>query len=326
MKFLIIQTAFIGDVVLATPMAKALKQLSNSEIHFLVRKGNESILDNNPFIDKVWLWEKRNQKLRNLVRLSRQIRKEKFDVVINLQRFASSGYMTWLSGAKEKIGFSKNPFSFCYSQSFEHTLTNGLHEVNRNLELISNFISGEFLPQMFPSDQDWDFVSHFRVKPYVCIAPSSVWTTKQWPSENYSKLILELSKTHQIFLLGAKSDLDLCNKIACIAPEQTKVLCGLLSFQQSAALMSKADMNYVNDSAPLHFASAMNAPVTALFCSTTPNFGFGPLSKKQFIWQSSESLPCKPCGTHGKKECPMKHFNCGKASDSEIRDLAEWWK
>jgi heptosyltransferase-2 len=89
-----------------------------------------------------------------------------------------------------------------------------------------------------------------------------------------------------------------------------KVLAGSLSYLQSAALMSRAVMNYVNDSAPMHFASAMNAPVTAVYCSTVPEFGFGPLSDNRHIVEISQSLYCRPCGLHGYSECPEKHFRC----------------
>jgi ADP-heptose:LPS heptosyltransferase len=75
--------------------------------------------------------------------------------------------------------------------------------------------------------------------------------------------------------------------------------------------MKLATMNYVNDSAPLHLASAMNAPVTAFFCSTIPEFGFGPLSENNQIIQTEEKLNCRPCGLHGKKVCPEGHFKCG---------------
>jgi heptosyltransferase-2 len=76
--------------------------------------------------------------------------------------------------------------------------------------------------------------------------------------------------------------------------------------------MSKAVRNYVNDSGPLHLASAMNAPVTAFFCSTVPSFGFGPLSDDSEIKETTEKLDCRPCGIHGFKTCPKGHFKCGK--------------
>ena len=81
---------------------------------------------------------------------------------------------------------------------------------------------------------------------------------------------------------------------------------------QSAALMEGALMNYVNDSAPMHLASAMNAPTTAIFCSTIPAFGFGPLSDNCVVIESSQKLNCRPCGIHGSKFCPEKHFNCAE--------------
>src|SRR5690606_19138085 len=97
------------------------------------------------------------------------------------------------------------------------------------------------------------------------------------------------------------------------ASESSKVhnLAGELDLLESAALISLAQMTHVNDSAPLHLASAMNAPVTAYFCSTVPEFGFGPLSETHKIVQTSEALSCRPCGLHGKKSCPEGHFKCG---------------
>ena len=75
--------------------------------------------------------------------------------------------------------------------------------------------------------------------------------------------------------------------------------------------MQNAKMNYVNDSAPMHIASAMNAPTTAIFCSTIPAFGFGPLSDNSKIVETLEKLDCRPCGIHGYSACPKGHFKCG---------------
>ena len=323
MKFLIIQTAFIGDVVLATPMAEALAQLDHAEIHFLVRKGNESLLENNPFIDRVWIWNKQQNKLRNLFQLGKEIRKEKFDCVINLQRFSSTGFLTWRSEASNKIGFQENPFSFCFSSKFKHEVNNGLHEVNRNLELIREFVPGDFPPRLFPSVRDFEKVAEYKSKSFVCVAPSSVWFTKQWPKANFIQLVNELSKKHHVFLLGAKSDFDLCEEVRGVENFNTTNLCGKLNFLESSALMRDAAMNFVNDSAPMHFASAMNAPTTAFFCSTIPEFGFGPLSERSRIVESIEDLACRPCGLHGKKSCPLGHFKCGETSLEQIELLAQ---
>jgi heptosyltransferase-2 len=324
MKFLIIQTAFIGDVVLATAMAEALDQLDNAEIHFLVRKGNESLLENNPFVDRVWIWNKQQNKLRNLFQLGNEIRKEKFDCVINLQRFASTGFLTWRSGAAKRIGFEENPFSFCFSSKFKHEVNNGLHEVNRNLELLREFVPGDFPPRLFPSAKNFEKVAAYKSHPFVCVAPSSVWYTKQWPKENFIQLVSELAKKYHVFLLGAKSDFALCEEVIGKNLTKSTNLCGKLNFLESAALMRDAAMNFVNDSAPMHFASAMNAPTTAFFCSTIPEFGFGPLSERSRVVETIEELSCRPCGLHGKKACPLGHFKCGESSVEQIEILTKW--
>ena len=95
------------------------------------------------------------------------------------------------------------------------------------------------------------------------------------------------------------------------------MLAGKLNFLSSAALMKGAKMNYSNDSAPLHFASATDAPITAIFCSTVPEFGFYPLSEKSIIVQTELQLSCKPCTLHGKKACPLGHFKCGVTIETQ---------
>ena len=114
-----------------------------------------------------------------------------------------------------------------------------------------------------------------------------------------------------VYIIGAKSDWQFCEKIISRSKNRLVInLAGELSFLQSMSLMKDAVMNYVNDSAPLHFATAVGAPVTAIYCSTVPEFGFGPLGENSIIVQAEEKLSCKPCGLHGLKECPEKHFNC----------------
>lgn len=316
-KFLIIQTAFIGDVILATPLIENLRaKFPDSKIDFLLKKGNEPLLMNHSDLSNVILFDKKN-KLKSILEILKRIRKEKYDVVFNLHRFASSGLITGLSGAKKKYGFNKNPFSFCYSKSFKHSIGDGTHEVERNLQVISEICSTKFVrPKLFPSKSDFEFVKEFKQTEFLCFAPASVWLTKQAPIIKWVELLQFYSyKGFNLFLLGGPDDKKLCDEIIL----QSKVanvqnLAGKLSLMQSAALMKDAKMNFVNDSGPLHFATAMNAPVVAFFCSTTPDFGFGPLSDMNQVLQV-ENLSCRPCGLHGHKSCPKQHFNCGNLLD-----------
>lgn len=317
-KFLIIQTAFIGDVVLATPLIEKLKRFyPNSEIDFLLRKGNEGLLREHPKLNKVWIWDKKKSKYNALAKLSRQIRKAQYDVIINLQRFASSGLLTTSSKAKMKIGFSKNPFSFAYTHKFPHVIDQKKHEVDRNLSLIEHLTDSSFQkPKLYPTASDYEKVAPYQNGPYFCIAPASVWFTKQYPADNWVELLNRMKPNWTTYLIGAPSDIELCASIQKETEHpNVKILAGELNLLQSAALMEKAKMNYVNDSAPLHLASAVNANTTAIFCSTIPEFGFGPLSDNSRVVETKVKLDCRPCGLHGKKACPEGHFKCAYTID-----------
>ncbi len=312
-KILIIQTAFLGDVVLATPLIENLhRQFPNAVIDLMVRKGNEGLLQNHPIIRKLYTFDKKN-KWSSILRNLSEIRREKYDLAINLQRFASSGLITFLSGAKEKRGFKANPFSWCYSAKFPHDTKHGQHEVDRNLQMISKEIQNpNRIPKLYPSTEDFSHVNQFKTTSYFCLAPSSVWFTKAAPKEVWVTLTNQLREKGTIYFLGGPADIPLIEEIITqTGRNQVQNLAGELTLLQSAALMRDATRNYVNDSGPLHLASAMNAKVTAFFCSTVPSFGFGPLSDDQEIIEITE-LSCRPCGLHGHKACPKGHFQCGK--------------
>ncbi|MEI9958115.1 MAG: glycosyltransferase family 9 protein [Ferruginibacter sp.] len=316
-KLLVIQTAFIGDVVLATAVVEKLSAyFPNDQIDFLVRKGNESLLANNPHITNVLIWNKKEHKTKNLFAITEQIRKVKYDVVINLQRFFSTGFITAFSAGKTTIGFNKNPLSFLFTKKVPHIISNTFpyrHEVERNNDLIKDFTDDILTkPKLYPSANDFASVEQYTKNHFVTMTPSSVWFTKKYPFEKWIDLINNFPKQYTIYLLGGKENTAECENIQSKAINKNMViLSGKLSFLQSAALMKSAAMNYVNDSAPLHFASAMNAPVTAIFCSTVPAFGFTPLSDQSFTVETTETLSCRPCSLHGKRECPLKHFKCG---------------
>ncbi len=314
-KILVIQTAFIGDAVLATGIVEKLHiTYPNAAIDFMVRKGNESLFANHPFLNSVIVWDKTQSKYKHLFELLKQIRSAKYDVVVNVQRFAATGFLTAFSKAKMTIGFDKNPFSFLFTTKVKHIVSNAqkpLHEIDRNQMLIDSIASGEAMkPKLYPSNIDEQSVSTYTTENFVCIAPASVWFTKQFPIHKWVELVNEITAT-KVYLLGAKSDISMCNEIVEQSNHQNiESLAGKLSFLQSAALMQQATMNYVNDSAPMHFASSVDAPTTAVYCSTLPSFGFGPLSSKRFIVETLVKLDCKPCGLHGLASCPKQHFNC----------------
>jgi heptosyltransferase-2 len=316
-RILLIQTAFIGDAILATAMLEDLhQQFPEAAIDFLVRKGNEGIVQGHPYLHRVLIWNKQQGKYRHLWQLLRQIRASHYDVVINIQRYAATGLLTALSGAPLRIGFKANPLSVFFSHRIGHEFKAGLHEVERNRYLLAPVCKVEEKPspRLYPDQAALQQAKKWQQEgTYICIAPASVWFTKQWPAAKWIDFIRTVPAGYRIYLLGSPADESLCEQIRT-ASERNEVynLAGKLSLLASAALLKEATMNYVNDSAPMHLASAVQAPVCAVYCSTVPEFGYGPLSPRSFVVQNRQPLQCRPCGLHGHKRCPKKHFECAE--------------
>lgn len=320
-KILVIQTAFIGDVILATSLVEAIHtNFPNAEIHFLVRKGNEGIFLNHPFINKVLIWDKKYRKISNMYFIIKQLRNENYSMVFNLQRFLSSGIFTVFAKSKITIGFDKNPLSFLFSKKIKHEigLSNYRHETQRNNSLLEaiGISNPNTNTKIYPSVVDFKNVEKYKNEEYLVIAPASVWFTKQFPENKWLELINKLENRFKILFIGSKDDKELADRIISKCNDKkTLNLCGSLSLLESAALLKDAKRVFVNDSAPMHLASGINAATTAIFCSTIPAFGFGPTSENSRIIETKEVLNCRPCGLHGKKECPQNHFKCANTVD-----------
>jgi heptosyltransferase-2 len=336
---LLIQTAFIGDVILATALVEYLAQREPSApLDVLVRRGNEGLLVGNPHVRQVLIWDKKTRKYPNLLRLLRQIRQAKYGRVVTLQRFASTGFLTAFSGAAERVGFAENPFSRFFTRRVPHVIGDGTHEVARNMELVAGcwlLVAGSPTPleeqpktrnqkpeapkpRLYPTPADEAAAAPYAaVGDYVCLAPTSVWFTKQYPEEKWLELLAALPPALPVYLLGGPPDTAACERLAQAAGRPGLVnLSGKLSLLASAALMRGALLNYVNDSAPMHLCSAVDAPVCAIFCSTVPAFGFGPLSTFSRIVEHPGPLACRPCGLHGHARCPLGHFRCAREIDT----------
>ena len=341
-KLIVIQTAFIGDVVLATALIESLhQQYPLAAIDVLVRKGNESLFNEHPFIGELIVWNKKRHKYLNWLSVLKKIRSKKYDVLIDVQRFAATGLWTVLSNANSTIGFDKNPFSFLFTYKVKHDINSikndvsatEVHEINRNHALTESLGALQLcMPKLYPTKSDFDKVKQYQTEKYITIAPASVWFTKQFPMIAWVSFLSELKFEGPIYILGGPGDKDLGDAIvkevsklnsntsstSSVSSSSKKIinLSGTLGFLASAALQQKAVLNYVNDSAPMHFCSSVNAPVVAIYCSTIPAFGFGPLSTHSFIIETQEKLACRPCGLHGKKQCPLGHFNCAHSIEN----------
>lgn len=318
-RILIIQTAFIGDVILTTPLIKNLrKTFPDSFISFLLIPETRNALENNPHLNEILIYDKRkNRGIGGFLRTVRIIKERQFDLAIIPHRSLRSALLACLSGIAERLGFDKSAGYFLFTSKVVYRTD--LHEVDRNLSLLSNFTPDltDRSPELFPSSEDFSYARRLLSDSGIgerdriaCIAPGSVWATKRWLMEGFaevSDLLLRQTGVKVVFL-GSKEDAALCEKIADSMTRRPAILAGKLSVLQSAAAVSLCRVILSNDSAPVHMASAMKVPVVAIFGSTIPQFGFGPYRVDHAIVQ--KQMKCRPCGIHGKRKCPEKHFRC----------------
>ncbi|MBN1307802.1 MAG: glycosyltransferase family 9 protein [Chitinispirillaceae bacterium] len=325
-RFLLIQTAFTGDTILATAVIEKLRTFfPRSTIDLMVRKGNEGLFDRHPYLGNLYVWDKRKDACRRFLPLIKNIRSEHYDFCINLHRHHTMALVTLLSGARETIGFSTSPLSRFFTRRYPYAINPaaGLtHEVDLFLGLLSGIAPGteRVMPRLYPSQEDFERAAIDG--PYVTVAPTSVWFTKQYPPGKWAKVIGLLDPATTVCLIGGAADRGACEWIREHS-RHPKVVnrAGELTLLQSAALIARARMNYVNDSAPLHIASAVGAPVTAVFCSTIPALGFGPLGAEGRVVETEETLSCRPCGSHGRKQCPKGHFRCAVISEERVAGI-----
>jgi len=326
-KILLVQTAFIGDVVLTTPLIKAVKKkFSNAKLSVLVIPETEGLLKNNPYVDDVIVYDKRGQEknLHAFFQLVNRIKQAKFDLALVPHRSYRTSFLVFLSKIPERIGFDKNQASFFLTKKI--TYQNNLHEIDRNLSLIqaNGLALKEKLPELFPDKNNFARVESFLAEnkissndKIVAIAPGSTWATKRWLPEGFAKVAdwLIQNEKAKVVVIGSKEDEKLANGIGNFMQTKPVVACGKLSLLDSAALLSKCKLLLANDTATVHMAVAMKTPVVEIYGSTVPAFGFYPYGDGHLIIE--KNLSCRPCGIHGHQKCPLGHFKCMKEISAE---------
>jgi heptosyltransferase II len=330
-NILIIQTAFAGDVILTLPVLEAIKEkYPDSKISFLCIPNVASILENNPFVDEVIIYDKKNSQkgILRFFKFLKIIKSKNFDLIISPHRSLRSTMISYLSKVKNTISFDVSALSSKYRTRIVYK--NNIHEIIRNLSLLApiGIVKNEIIPpKLFPSEKDVNAVNNllktFNIgedEKFITIAPGSVWYTKAYPVEKFAKLINILNDFNvKIVMIGGEDDSGLCAMI--------KVLCknfnvfnaaGKLSYLKSAEMIRRSKVLLTNDSAPLHLANAVGTKVIAIFGATIPEFGFYPYGKSDVIFQIN-GLKCRPCSIHGGNRCPIKTFDCmNKIDETDI--------
>lgn len=318
MNILIIHTAFIGDIVLSTPLLKRIKEVyKEAKITYVTTPAGASILKNNPYITEIIEYDKRGRHkgIRGIIELGKRLRYGNFSLAIVPHRYLRSSILAWLSRAPKRIGYNIASGSILYTDRIKYDKSK--HEVEKLLSFLGK-VDGdlkekyplELYPGMDENKKIDEIFKDLKEKKIITIAPGSKWETKRWPIEYFNVLLEKLrenEKESQVIIVGGNEEkslkLDLKNEID---------LRGKTTLLELAELLKRSDVVVTNDSSPIHIASAFKKPyIVAIFGPTIEKFGFFPWSKNSVVLEEKE-IECRPCGIHGGNSCPKKHFKCMK--------------
>jgi heptosyltransferase II len=314
-KILVIQTAFLGDVILSTPFFRALPSVfPDAEVDALTVPSTAVVFRHSPRVRRVWTMDKSSpfRKTLDWIRLARILRKERYDAAFSLQLHATSSLLMKAAGIGTRVGFRRQ-------KGLTHPVSppRGLHMRLRYLTLLSPWTDAAFddRTELFRSPAEERTAEAVaaplaaRGGPIVGLAPGSVWPTKRWPAAHYAALARTLAaEGMNLVCVGGPEDRGLCESVLAGAAGRSLNCAGDLSVLESAALIARMDALVTNDSAPLHMADAVGTDVIALFGPTVRRFGCYPWRPDDEVLE--RDLPCRPCSRHGGRRCPEGHFKC----------------
>ncbi len=325
-SILVVQTAFVGDVILVLPLLAFLHEMfPRSRITAVTIPAAAELLAGHPAIHSVIVYDKRggDRGLRGLLATAARIRAAGFEAAVIPHRFLRSALLCRLAGIPVRIGFDTSAGRFLLTHTVRYAGIDS--EIRRNLSLAVplGVPSPPFaLPRLYPSPLDGIVVDGFLRgsfgedpvppgAPCVAVAPGSVWNTKRWPESKFVSLIRYLlDDGTRVVLIGGAADRDLCARLRGSLPGRRLAdASGRLSLLESAELISRCAVLVSNDSAPVHMAAAMGVPVVAIFGPTLPSFGFAPPGPGDRVVETMD-LPCRPCSMHGGTRCPTGTFDC----------------
>ncbi len=310
MKILLVQTSFLGDTILSTPVISGIKTIyPASELWIMTTPLSAHLVKRDPFIEGVIAYDKRNNQsgLTGLLEMARKLKKMKFDRSYSLHRSFRTSILLWLAKIPYRIGCRDAKLPYLYHETRNRDFSK--HDVIRNLSILNgelDFSSFDKEMRLFaPTENEIRPDIRKKIdssKPYAVIAPGSVWNTKMWFAEGFRTVAVFLLKQgYRVVLVGAKSDETVCNAVA----QDLDVLnfAGRTDISEALYIVKNAKLVVCNDSMTLHMASAFKIPNVAVFCATSPEFGYGPW-KNNAIVVEKQDLHCKPCRPHGSERCP----------------------
>jgi len=316
-KILIIQTAFIGDVILITPLIRAARQLfPQAQIDVLVIPQTAGVLTNNPHLNHIYTFDKRGNKAIAFWRTARLLRQQRYDLAISPHSSMTTSWLMRAANIPNRLGYDRWRQAKSLTMKVPHSARE--LKVEKNLHLLSALSDKVFDRQteLFPGEEERkkaDLLLRGLKKNgrrLVALAPGSVWNTKRWPADHYVQLAGGLAQNNiDIVFVGAPDEKALCDEIIAQSGIKAANLAGQTNLMESAAVAANCDLMICNDSGALHIANAMQTDVFAFFGPTVKKLGYYPFRENDRVFEIS-GLECRPCGSHGHDKCPLGHFRC----------------
>ena len=307
-KILVVKPSSLGDIVHSLPFLNSIKTcFPKAEIHWVIAKGLEGLLECHPMVDKLIIinkdmWKKLSRTtatIKEVRNLLTDIRSERYDLVVDLQGLLRSGVITMASRAPVRIGFSEAREG---SRLFYNVRVKGgrdVHAVERYMK-IAGALGCDEKNILFPfslCNSELHTIEDMRseIKEYAVIVPGARWDTKIWAAGNFGR-IASLLPLNSI-VIGSRSDMEIAEKVVQSSGGKAISMAGSTSLKELIELMRHAKIVISNDSGPMHIAAGFHVPVVAIFGPTSP-VRTGPYGKGHIIIQSD--IECAPCF---RKQC-----------------------
>jgi heptosyltransferase-2 len=311
MKFLIIRFSSIGDIVLTTPVIRCLKQqVPGAQVHYLTKKNFASIIESNPYVDKVHVLED------DLQAVIRKLRAERYDELIDLHGNLRTARVKFALNARA-YSFQKLNLEKWLMVRFKINRLPDVHIVERYLSTLKHLgvtNDGKGLDYFIPAADEVD-VTLLPSAEYTGIVIGAAHATKKMPLHKLVALTRMIDGT--IVLLGGREDAETGEQIRSADPQRIFNACGKFNLNQSASLVKQARNVISHDTGLMHIAAAFKKPVVSVWGNTIPGFGMYPYSGHREHTYRAEvlGLKCRPCSKIGFDKCPLGHFKCMEDQD-----------
>ena len=324
-RLLVAQTGFLGDVVLTTPLLRALRRLlAPASLTMLTTPQAKALVEHHPDVDQVLVDAKRTsgrglRSISRLIRTAQSLRREGFTLAVAPHKSLRTALLLALSGIPYRIGFRQNAGQFLYHRTAVRDTQP--HEVERILSLTRAFgvdpqtcLSPPFVAYSETARHHAETLLRDngigKEEPVFIVCPGSVWFTKRWTIDGYAALVTRLEQGYgRTLICGGPEDVPVAQAVHNQAGGHGICLAGQADLSTFMALIDHARAVISNDSAPMHLAVARGVPVVAIFCATTPSLGYGPYTDRAVVVEHTD-LACRPCRRHGGPTCPRRTEEC----------------